>query len=51
MKSEKYYFRVAKKLGYFFLIIFLLIVAGGVYKGFMEEHKDSNASRNEAKKY
>lgn len=41
MESEKSYLRVARKLGYLFLIIFLLIVVGGIYQGFIEAHNSS----------
>ena len=41
MESEKSYLRVARKLGYFFLIIVLLIAVGGIYQGFIEAHNKS----------
>ncbi|MCH2055726.1 MAG: hypothetical protein MK214_03740 [Thalassotalea sp.] len=48
MKSEKSYLRVAKKLGYFFLVIILFIAVGGIYQGFKEAHSDNKASTKEA---
>lgn len=48
MKLEKTYLRVAKKLGYFFLVIILFIAAGGIYQGFMEAHNDNKTSTKEA---
>ncbi|WP_423187513.1 hypothetical protein ACO1PK_04685 [Alishewanella sp. d11] len=47
MDSEKSYLRVAKKLGYFFLVILLLVAVAGIYQGYMEAHNDMKTSKFE----
>lgn len=43
MESEKSYLRVARKLGYIFLVIVLLFAVAGIYQGFIEAHNKSQA--------
>jgi|GEM_PF-3861696 hypothetical protein len=38
MDSEKWYLKIAKKLGNFFLLIWLLVAIVGIYQGYMDAH-------------
>lgn len=38
MDSEQWYLKIARKLGNFFLFIWLLIAIGGICQGYMDAH-------------